>query len=291
MSATSQIGVQWSNYPAVDIDPNGDDTLFTLHFIYNGGQCPVSFDGGCEFALADLTSAPVSFFDGAVITGSRFNIKAFLEGPFNGTDMNTTLNSAGYLPLNQPYSGAPWNYAGTESVSIIPNGNVVDWVLLEIRETAGAAATATSATVVARQAAFILNDGSIVALDGSNEVLVPATFDENIYVVIYHRNHISMMSSSPVTLVSDIYSYDFTTAQGQAYNNGQKVLTGGFGMYTADGDGNGDVNLSDFIDIWVPQFGFLGYYSGDFDLNGDVNLSDFIDFWVQNFGMLTQVPF
>jgi hypothetical protein len=101
------------------------------------------------------------------------------------------------------------------------------------------------------------------------------------------------MSSVPVTLVSDVYAYDFTTAQGQAYNGGQKVLLtgdGGFGMFASDGDANGDINLSDFIDIWVPEFGFLGYFPGDFDLNGDVNLSDFIDYWVPNFGNLTQVP-
>lgn len=286
--ATSQIGVQWSNYPAWDIDPNGDDTLFTLHFIYNGGESDVTFDGGCEFALEDLTTAPVSFFDGAVITGSRFNIKAFLEGPFNGTGMNTTLNTSGYLPLAQPYNAAPWNYAGTESVTVIPNGNVVDWVLLEIRETAGAAATATASTTVARQAAFILNDGTIVTVDGTNELLVPATFNDNVYVVIYHRNHLSMMSSAPVTMVDDIYTYDFTTAQGQAYNNGQKILTGGFGMYTGDADANGQVQTAD-KNIWFFQFGQSGYKTADFDLNGQVQTAD-KNKWFFNFGKGTTVP-
>jgi len=37
MSATSQIGVQWSAYPGVNINPGNpdDDILFTLHFTYN----------------------------------------------------------------------------------------------------------------------------------------------------------------------------------------------------------------------------------------------------------------
>jgi hypothetical protein len=223
-----------------------------------------------------------------VITGSRFNIKAFLEGPFNGTGMNATLNTSGYLPLAQPYGGAPWNYAGTESVTVIPNGNVVDWVLLEIRETAGAAATATAATIVARQAAFILADGTIVTVDGTNEVLVPATFNDNVYVVIYHRNHLSMMSSAPVTMVDDIYTYDFTTAQGQAYNNGQKILTGGFGMYTGDADANGQVQTAD-KNIWFFQFGQSGYKTADFDLNGQVQTAD-KNKWFFNFGKGTNVP-
>ncbi len=72
-----------------------------------------------------------------------FDLKAYLQGPFNGTNMNTTLNPA-YIPLIQPYSGTPWNYSGTENVSVIPNSNVVDWILVELRETSGDASTATT---------------------------------------------------------------------------------------------------------------------------------------------------
>lgn len=290
MPASSQIGVQWSAYPGVDIDPNGDDTLFTLHFLYNGGVSDLTFDAGCEFAEPDLSIAPVSFYDGAVITGTNFNIKAFLEGPFNGATMNTLLNDSNYLPLAQPYSGAPWNYTGTESVGSIPNANVVDWVILQVRETAGAAITATSATIVAQQACFILNDGNIVGLDGSSNVLIPTSFTDNVYVVIYHRNHLSMMSSVPVPVVSDVYTYDFTTAQSQAYLNGQKVITGGFGMYAGDGNGDGLVANFDLFFVWMAQVGLQGYYAGDFDLNTIVQNFDLFFLWMPNVGNSSQVP-
>jgi len=288
MAATSQIGVQWSAYnPVVDIDPNGDDTLFTIHFNYNGGESDLTFDAGCEFAQTDLTIIPVSYFDGAVITGTYFNIKAFLEGPFNGTTMNTGLNSGGYLPLAQPYSGVPWNYAGTENVTVIP-GNVVEWVLLEVRETTGAASTATSATMVERKAAFLLNNGTIVGLDGTSEVLIPSTFTDNVYVVVYHRNHLSMMSSTPVPVVSDVYTYDFTTAQSKAYLNGQKILPGGFGMYAGDGNANGQILNPDKF-LWMAQFGTSGYKSADYNLNGQVlNPDKFL--WMANFGKSSLVP-
>ncbi|MCD4737603.1 MAG: hypothetical protein K8R53_16300, partial [Bacteroidales bacterium] len=72
--------------------------------------------------------------------------KFFLEGPYNGSNMNTGLNA--YLPLNQPFSGPPWNYGGLESVSSIPGSGIVDWVLYELRTTDGAAATATGSTLV-----------------------------------------------------------------------------------------------------------------------------------------------
>ncbi len=291
IAATSQIGVQWSMYPAVNIDPNNDDTLFTLHFNYNGGVCDLTFDGGCEFAEADLSKAPVSFFDGAVITGSRFDITVFLQGPVSGTTMTTLLNSTGYLPLTQPYNIAPWNYMGTESVPVIPGGNVVDWVLLEIRETAGGPATATGATVVARQAALLLNDGSVVAVDGTSEVLIPMSFTDNVYVVVYHRNHIAAMSAAPLTLVNDIYSYDFSTAQGQAYNNGQKALAGLAALYAGNGDGNGQVNNSDVFNVWIVQSGQQGYLGGDFNMNSQVQNSDLFNYWISNSGVGTQVPF
>ena len=57
------------------------------------------------FSLIYLTSAQVVNLD----------VKVFLEGPFNGSDMNTDLYSEGVMSLIQPYNAAPWNYEGTET--------------------------------------------------------------------------------------------------------------------------------------------------------------------------------
>jgi hypothetical protein len=290
MVATSQIGIQWTDIYGLDIDPNNDDVLLTLHFTYNGGQSELTFDGGCDFAQPDLSFIPVAYYDGAVITGTLFNIKANLEGPFNGTTMNTDLNTGGFIPLSQPYSGTPWSYAGTETVTAIPNTNVVDWVLLQVRQTTGAAGTATSDSIVAQRAAFVLSNGSIVDLDGASNVLFPMAFEDNIYVVIYHRNHVSMMSATAVPTVSGVYTYDFTTAQSQAYLGGQKALTGGFGMYAADGNGDGQVSNFDVFFIWMPEVGMMGYNPGDFDMNTQVQNFDVFFRWMPNVGAGTQVP-
>ena len=56
----------------------------------------------------------------------RTDFKVFLEGPFNGTDMNINLSGITGFPLSQPYNAMPWNYIGMESVLIVPT-NVVDW--------------------------------------------------------------------------------------------------------------------------------------------------------------------
>ncbi len=74
--------------------------------------------------------------------------------------MNTHLTSLTNFPLNQPYSVAPWNYPGTESVITIP-ADVVDWVIVELRD-APDAVSADPASYVAKQAAFVLDNGSVV---------------------------------------------------------------------------------------------------------------------------------
>jgi hypothetical protein len=115
-------------------------------------------------------------------------------------------------------------------------------------------------------------------------------FTKDVYVVVYHRNHLSMMSATPVPTVGGIYTYDFTTAQSQAYLNGQKVLSGGFGMYAADGNGDGFVNNFDLFFIWLAQVGMYGYNSGDFNMDDYVNNFDLFFMWLANVGNSTQVP-
>ena len=101
-------------------------------------------------------------------------------------------------------------YNGTEQVNSIPDVNIVDWVLVELRETTGDASTATPDKVINRQAAFIKTDGSIVGTDGSNMINYGGTISNNLYVILWHRNHIAIMSSGPLTNAGGIYSWDFT---------------------------------------------------------------------------------
>ena len=162
-------------------------------------------------------------FPEIILLDIRLDIKALLEGPFNGTSMNTDLNNQNQIPFSQPYSTTPWNYAGTESVPSIPNTNIVDWVLIELRD-ASDAASATPATVIERQAAFLLNNGEVVGLDGNTGALqcTSTTITNNLFVVVYHRNHLAIMSANPLTKAGEVYSYDFTIADSQAFGNNQK---------------------------------------------------------------------
>ncbi|MBK9097328.1 MAG: hypothetical protein IPM14_04235 [bacterium] len=223
--------------------------------------------------------------DGVFRTIPSANMKIFLQGPYvsaTGT-MNTTLNTNGYIPLAQPYNTAPWNYTGTESVDTIPAG-VVDWILLELRS--------DLTTQVSRRAAFLLNNGSVVDLDGVSNVKFPGVAPGDYYTVIRHRNHLAVMTANPVTLSFSPVLYDFSTAQTQAYGTVPlaDLGSGRFGLIAGDGNANGGINIADRNLVWRIQNGTLGYLTGDFDLSSGVNIADRNLKWRVNNGKLTQVP-
>ena len=237
-------------------------------------------------------------------SGITLNIKVILEGAFSpgeGNLMRTTLNAI--IPLSQsfapglPYYGnnnPKWYYTGDESVDVMP-ANVVDWVLVELRD---AAAPNQATVALAKQAALLLNTGHIVGTDAQ-----PLVFDveiqQGLYVVVYHRNHLGVMSSQALPEENGVYTWDFTQAldkayvreERAAYQNGHKPLPGGFfGMYGGDGDGDGQVLLQDLLNVLNPQSGQSGYSAADFDLDGQVLLQDLLNILNPNSGLGTQVP-
>ena len=221
-------------------------------------------------------------------------LKVFLEGPFTGTNMTTILNGYGVIPNNQPYNSDPsaiWYYTGTEAVSFIPNNNITDWVVVEFRD-APSAPLATGATIVNKQAAFLLSDGSVVGLDGTSPLKVNGIFTNNLYAVIWHRNHLGILSANPLILSGiNQYSYDFTTGPGQAYLSGQKDLGGGiYGMIGGDGQPDGNILGSDIANVWWNEAGTNGYLMGDFNMDTQVDNNDKNDIWFPNNGAGTQVP-
>ncbi|MCF8368497.1 MAG: hypothetical protein K9G76_05595 [Bacteroidales bacterium] len=224
---------------------------------------------------------------------TNLNIKVNIEGPFNGTEMESYLNTGLQLPLVQPYSGSPWNYSGTESVTSLPTPDIVDWVLVELRETAGDASTAYSTQSISKRAGFLLKDGSIVDIDGLSPLQFPVPVYANLFTVVWHRNHIGVMSANTLMLSADVFSYDFTTSSGQAYGglSGYKELgTGIYGMVGGDANADGIVELADKDNFWNLESGNFGYFSSDFDLNSQVNNTDKNQVWLPNSGSGTQVP-
>ena len=100
------------------------------------------------------------------------------------------------------------------------------------------------------------------------------------------------MSSVALTETGGTYTYDFSTAGGQAFGGttGHKeISTGIWGMAGGDGNADGQVNADDKTD-WETQVGTHGYKSTDFDVNSEVDNKDKNDIWLINTGMDCQVP-
>jgi PKD repeat protein len=218
------------------------------------------------------------------------DITAFLEGPFVGTSMVQGL--VGYVPLNQPYNVAPWNYTGTESVVSIP-ANAIDWVLIELRD-AASAGVATSGTRIGRQAAFLRNDGRVIGLTGTPVLDFGAiSFTSNLFAVVHHRNHLSVISSVGLTQTGGIYTYNFSTGSGQAFGGTtahKQVGSGIWGLFAGDGNKNGLVETTDESPTWETTAGSRGYLGSDYNLDSQSNNLDKDNIWVPNLGSGSQVP-
>ena len=237
----------------------------------------------------------------------------FLEGPFENGSMSTNLNDLGYLPgqepatffgtataAGQPYSAAPWNYAGEEGkdMDYITTGNssgnyaatAVDWVLVSLRTGTG------SETEVCKQAGILNSNGQIEFVD--NNGCCGLDVNETYYVVIEHRNHLLVMSHEKIGIVNNTIAYDFRTQQSYIglLGFGQKEITSGvFTMHAGNGyqvtntSADTDINVND-KDSWLNGNGqHSSYYFHDFDLNGDSNVQD-KNLWLKNNGKFSDVP-
>lgn len=148
----------------------------------------------------------------------RIAIKVLLSGPFDLSTglMKDSLRMKGLIPTNEPYSAAPFSKpailenAGESVTSTILNETnqnaIVDWVYIELR------AASAPATIVATKRALLQRDGDVVSnVDGVSPVMFARLQSGNYYVTVKHRNHLGVMTGTPIALTTSAVSVDFTT--------------------------------------------------------------------------------
>ena len=245
-------------------------------------------------------------------------VKVFLQGAYNaGLARHKDVTPQWALAMNnnalsQPYNTAGFgSYAGTESVpaSFFTSNNsvttdVTDWVLLELRD------AVTPSTVVARRAAFVLENGQIVDLDKISPVAFRGVASGNYFLVIRHRNHLGIRTASLQVTNGSLGSiastaYDFTNGQAKAFQNtttppipaqpAMKDLSGGtvFGMWGGNTNGatsttgntttrtTGALILNDYLYLVNTQLGgnfntVLGTAGAPVYNNADVNMDGIV---------------
>ncbi len=236
-------------------------------------------ENNCESSRAAIRVNVIS------ATAVCLNITLFLEGPYIGNQaMTTKLNQQGLLPgqvpisslgiptpPGQPYTGTPWNYSGSETVTSYPP-NAIDWILISLRTVAQ-----DPLTTVFRTAALLLSNGN-VSWVGACPVL---PINQSYFVVVEHRNHIGAISHQAVPVVNYSINYNFSTQQSYipvgSPANGQKQFSAGFfALYAADctKDSISQIDAND-TSKWRADNGKVGrYLTTDFNMDGTPDAND-----------------
>jgi hypothetical protein len=281
------------------------DTTYHTYYAFYGEFfyarfCPTEnkiYDGAIT-VIHPADTLIIPFTGRGTTNAELINLTLALEGPFlpSGNNiMHTLLSDQQLLPyyqpfrVNRPFFQNPdplWYYEPIEHLQTSPDG-VVDWVLVELRD---GPTPEQASTIIERKPALLLADGKVTGPD-RQPLLFPVDHEHNLFVIVYHRNHIPVMSSGPLVLQQGGYFWDFTLSAGMAHGEVQKHLGQGiYGLYAGDGDGNGQVQNQDKNNVWEPQVGLWGYNQGDFSLNGQVQQQDKNDYWEPNTGISAVIP-
>ena len=290
------------------VDPNSNYNLLENSPCINAGDpsSPLDPDG----TIADMGA----YYYHQQQTPAYTNIKVFLEGPYNA--VGDTMVCSLTLPTTSPY-----DIEDIGSLPTVTGHSLVDWIQVKLRT------TATGSTVDSCNA-FLLEDGSVVDVDGNSSLPFYNTAGNEYYIVIHHRNHIDIMSavkysfgSSPLDNKSgnDNYTKKYNrnrltknnvakhtfkesqrestnidlTIPGSIYGDGyQELETGIIGMYSGDINNDGEVTTSDYTS-WYNAYiiGSSGYQITDLNLDGEVTTSDYTK-WYNNFivGASSSIP-
>jgi hypothetical protein len=197
---------------------------------------------------------------GAYETPFTLNLRVWLQGPYAINAHAMRAANPTNIPFTSPYSDDP------RTLTNLP-GNVVDWVLVQLRRTNGTIAVANSL--------FVNTQGQILGVDGSTGMTaeVPAG---GYSLVVKHRNHLSAMSAQLVAFTNYSVSYDFSTGADKYYGGSNATVQlepGVWGMIAGDADGDGMIGAAD-RSIYTNQLGRAGYDRADFDLDGIVSTND-----------------
>jgi hypothetical protein len=209
--------------------------------------------------------------------------RAWLEGPYDGFfQMHDSLRAQGLVPLAEPYTALGFGIINGGGETIDPavldtlgNGNVVDWVLVELRS------ALDPAEVVASRCALILQNGYIVDTDGASPVgffdLAPGDY----HVAVRHRNHLGAMTLMAQPFTGGTVVVDFTLPYTLTYGTeARKSINASMALWAGDvkhdgvikytGEDNDRDLILQAIGGTVPTAVINGYRQEDVNLDGQV---------------------
>ena len=209
-------------------------------------SCPTCVDG-----IQNGTEQGIDCGGICVACPVRVKLRTFFEGYYNPAtnQMSNSLNLNGLIPLAQPFNIYP--YFVTDDILLTSlSENVVDWVLVQARDK-------NDSTIVLSQSVGLINkNGTIVSPDESiGLVMENINENEQYYFAIFHKGHLPILTSLPVTVPNNI-TYDFTFSDSQAAGVESLKWAQNSALVNIylpqDADGNSVINSLDY-NIWYAN--------------------------------------
>lgn len=198
-----------------------------------------------DYDAEAVSSATLYLTNLDTISGGYVTAQVLLQGALvsvnqpssyvSDTLMRDDIRYKGLLPYVQPYE-AIYGYQGIEEVTDVSvfadreEESVVDWVLLELRD------SNDPTIIVTRRAALVQRNGEIVDVDSVSAVFFEG-YSGEYYLAVRHRNHLGVMSKNSITMDDALIEFDFRTeglydrsdrAESPSYSrNGYQMLWAG----------------------------------------------------------------
>lgn len=255
-STIHEVNVRNNFFTPLNFNVNVGDTV---KWIWQQGNHTTTCNGSTFTSLpigADEWNAPMNLsnttFTYVVTVPGTYNYKCQFHAGSGMVAAFTAMNPVIAVNLRFNYEGF---YNGTSSIA--------DTVKVYLHNPASPYSILDSAKKNVTSAGIVL-------------ISFPNAGTGNYYIDIRHRNALQTWSQSPVgfTLGSNS-SYDFTSAQSQAFGNNQKFKINRWCLYSGDANQDGFIDVSDLSLIDNDVFNIVtGYVKTD--VNGD-NVVDLTD--------------
>ena len=216
--------------------------------------------------------------------------KVYLQGAMlENTDglMRTDLKDNDHILTVSPYTDGTAILATDPVFTASGQDKIVDWIWIELRD------ASDPTIVIDGKSALLQKDGDVVEALSDNTT-TPVSFNQvpsDYYIVIKHRNHLGIMSSSQITLSNTaVTTVDFTDSNNQITYGANAQTTFGMPANTVAmwcGNANGDNivqysgttpdvptilgtvlnDAGNFLNF--PTFTVTGYNSNDVNMDGN----------------------
>lgn len=217
---TDVLGLTTNTYSFTGLAPS------TSYDVQVRSNCPGS-QGGSISEYTQTESFTTLAAPCAVAPPIVVPIKLVLDGAYRSAAslMVDSLRKQGALPMQEPYTalGYTLNASATTTAGVLAitgSNAITDWVVVELRD------ATDPTTILEARAGLVQRDGDVVGMDGVSPLgfcASPGMFR----IAVYHRNHLGVMTATPLSLSASTPLLDFTLASTATYGTGARRSTAG----------------------------------------------------------------